>query len=289
VCPKNGVLEGAITIPVYGFGDEGGLADYLREGWPIPETAVRKRLLVNGRSVDVVSVYSDDLFLCPQCGRRHQPRHAASAPVGVSSAVHEDEHINSTSHPGVVDDAKYYARLRAFGKSRLTAKEFYFKECEATEICQEIRQLELKECQRKMGGLKEYRRKMNRLKSPLVASDPALLKGPSPEIERANREEPDPPDVEFVYLVRGGEYYKIGIAKDTSKRLLGIRTGCPFPVELVKSWETDSAQKIERLMHCRFKAYRANGEWFRLPIEIIEELKAVEKIGNAFRSGQQNE
>jgi hypothetical protein len=70
----------------------------------------------------------------------------------------------------------------------------------------------------------------------------------------------------FVYVMTGGpRHVKIGISIDVEKRLHGIQTGCPFRVELVKTWQTDRAQKIEIRAHEILRKYRSAGEWFDVP------------------------
>lgn len=80
-----------------------------------------------------------------------------------------------------------------------------------------------------------------------------------------------------LYIVRGYDCYKIGIAKDVTKRLRTLNTALPFRLELIHAIDTDDAPLLERRLH---RVYRAagkhvNGEWFTLGAADVEALKAV--------------
>lgn len=83
-----------------------------------------------------------------------------------------------------------------------------------------------------------------------------------------------------VYLISASEgYAKVGIAKDSGRRLSAIQTGCPFVVTLKVFCETyESAVDAERLWHTRLSQYHTSGEWFVLPLRVIE--RVAEMIGH---------
>lgn len=58
---------------------------------------------------------------------------------------------------------------------------------------------------------------------------------------------PDQPQG-FVYLLKSGDYYKIGKANDLKKRLSQIKLQLPFDVELVHAIEAFHPHKVEQ--HC---------------------------------------
>lgn len=72
------------------------------------------------------------------------------------------------------------------------------------------------------------------------------------------------PDVNagFVYVVRAGEFCKIGKAKNARNRVARLRL--PFEHEIVLTAAVGNRHEAERRLHQRFAAQRANGEWFRL-------------------------
>lgn len=74
----------------------------------------------------------------------------------------------------------------------------------------------------------------------------------------------------IVYVIKAGKYYKIGITSDINKRLLSIQTGNPIKLDVVHTeignWHT------ERALHKTFKEYRREGEWFKLPKKIVDNI-----------------
>jgi hypothetical protein len=67
-----------------------------------------------------------------------------------------------------------------------------------------------------------------------------------------------------VYLVRMGEFYKIGKSNDPGRRSYELGLRLPEKHDVVHVIETDDPSGIEAYWHRRFAAQRANGEWFRL-------------------------
>lgn len=68
----------------------------------------------------------------------------------------------------------------------------------------------------------------------------------------------------FVYLLQGGNYYKIGHSKDVPTRLSQISPKLPFPTQVIHTIKTDDMAELEKALHKRFKDKRTNGEWFVL-------------------------
>lgn len=73
----------------------------------------------------------------------------------------------------------------------------------------------------------------------------------------------------FVYAIfveaQTSTVVKIGRAASIRERVSGVRTGCPFPVRLVMSWDVHSTNNgvvVEREAHKLYASSRLNGEWF---------------------------
>lgn len=68
-----------------------------------------------------------------------------------------------------------------------------------------------------------------------------------------------------VYFIRLGKtnYYKIGFSKNVIKRLEHIDEFMPCPIELLATYECDSASDIENQLHYKYAKNRTYREWFR--------------------------
>lgn len=73
----------------------------------------------------------------------------------------------------------------------------------------------------------------------------------------------------YVYLIRGGGYYKIGKARDLDARIKWFEIKLPFEVELVLSIRSEDYSALERELHTAFEHKRTNGEWFALTEEDV--------------------
>ena len=104
----------------------------------------------------------------------------------------------------------------------------------------------------------------------------------SPEQAVRNLTSLAPPDTQDnrpgkVYIVRAGQYYKIGITQgDVSRRVAQLQTGSPHKIHVIRVIETDRPRDLERDLHEMLRHKRVEGEWFKLSeaeLRIIRRLK----------------
>jgi len=79
---------------------------------------------------------------------------------------------------------------------------------------------------------------------------------------------------EYLYLIKGGEYTKIGVAENPDKRLKEISTGCPFKPEIIATKQLGKlCYLVERYLHIKYTEECTNGEWFELEESDIRYIK----------------
>lgn len=90
----------------------------------------------------------------------------------------------------------------------------------------------------------------------------------------------------YLYVIRCGEFVKVGIAECTYDRLSGLRVACPYPIELIgrRQYPTKtSARAAERLCHQELAGQAHMGEWFKTapldPLAVIIARYAADHPG----------
>ena len=72
-----------------------------------------------------------------------------------------------------------------------------------------------------------------------------------------------------VYLLKSDYtgYYKIGVSKNTAKRVKQLQTGSSENIEIMFTFKTDIPFKVETALHNFFSIHKVNREWYNLPLE----------------------
>ena len=81
-----------------------------------------------------------------------------------------------------------------------------------------------------------------------------------------------------LYVIEGGGFFKIGISTNVPSRFSGLQTSNPFPLRLLKSWQTDEAENYEKRLHRKFSRFRKSGEWFALPESEVNKIATAERL-----------
>lgn len=83
---------------------------------------------------------------------------------------------------------------------------------------------------------------------------------------------------EFVYVVKCGIYYKIGMTNDIRNRMNILQCGNPYEIQLVWAVRKKNAKYMEEGLHEALAQFNHRREWFILNEEFVSDLKEfVEK------------
>lgn len=118
------------------------------------------------------------------------------------------------------------------------------------------------------------------IKRPLPNSKPPV---PINREQPALRCIPSPPRIGWVYVLKYGEHYKIGMTKDIKCRFSSIGLAMPEKPKLILTIESQNYENLEKHLHAMFASKRVNGEWFSLDegdIETILELKGAKRAND---------
>lgn len=72
-----------------------------------------------------------------------------------------------------------------------------------------------------------------------------------------------------VYLLKSDYtgYYKIGVSKDTVKRVKQLLTGSSENISIIFTFNTEIPYKVETVLHNLFELQKINREWYNLSLE----------------------
>ncbi len=82
----------------------------------------------------------------------------------------------------------------------------------------------------------------------------------------------------IIYILKSGEYYKIGKTKNLPSRLdtLAVGVRVPFDIQLVHSFKSNDYNSAEAGLHKTFESKRTDGEWFVLSQEDVDFLCSLQ-------------
>lgn len=80
------------------------------------------------------------------------------------------------------------------------------------------------------------------------------------------------PGIVYILHATGTPRIKIGYTSSFTVRLETLQTASPYPLRVLRTIETQYAVALEAALHRRYASYRKHGEWFELPMNILQEL-----------------
>jgi hypothetical protein len=230
---------------------------YAQDGWPNPEQGARWN-----HSKQWVEVFADNLFLCSKCGQ-FQLEELDEISIPTIQGQHLNWARDAFDRNRILATEETAKRFRIFCQSRLNIPEFSFRDCIDNKSCANLRKFALMRLRRDYG----WPRKKDEL---------SVLE-PPPQKEYLSWDEG------YIYLIRSGEFHKIGVSKkEVNARILSLRTGSPLEIELVKLWRSKEPIALEKALHTHFKEFRIRGEWFRFPEDVLKKLLSIEDIRKEF-------
>jgi FKBP-type peptidyl-prolyl cis-trans isomerase 2 len=81
--------------------------------------------------------------------------------------------------------------------------------------------------------------------------------------------------MQYLYLIKCQQFYKIGVANDVENRLAQLSTGNPFELRVLAIFGYENAECVERALHQKFANRRERGEWFSLDNAEVEVLAEI--------------
>ena len=84
--------------------------------------------------------------------------------------------------------------------------------------------------------------------------------------------------IEYVYLMKSGQFYKIGHSGAPGRRQYDLSIQLPEKVVHIHEIPTPAPEAAERYWHERFKAKRKGGEWFALNAADVKAFKRCKSM-----------
>jgi hypothetical protein len=235
------------------------LEEFLASGWPQPKLGGDMRLFEkhSTKAIYEITIYCDDLFICPECGEFHPYRRTP-----------EDDCPWLFSQGRLID----HVIVQRVIEARRDVPEFRFAECGGAH-CAENRARVIA----RMKEREDAKARTAAFNAELARHADNPQEGGLPP--RSSTSPPSfPPRSAFVYAVQGGEHVKIGLTSNVRNRVLVLQTSCPVPLSVLNAWQHYNAPKMEKLLHRKFRSRRTLGEWFRLGEDELSALRGANRI-----------
>jgi hypothetical protein len=88
-------------------------------------------------------------------------------------------------------------------------------------------------------------------------------------------------DSGYVYVVKSGNYFKIGKTKSPKSRISSLQTGNPENIEPIYVIKCNNMSALETDLHRRFYNKRIRGEWYALNSEDLKHLGSLPGYRNS--------
>lgn len=76
----------------------------------------------------------------------------------------------------------------------------------------------------------------------------------------------------YVYLVRAGQYLKLGVAISYKGRIKTLQANTPHRITEIAVARTDNPLALEARLLDKYKSHKARGEWFHYSKELAKSL-----------------
>lgn len=81
--------------------------------------------------------------------------------------------------------------------------------------------------------------------------------------------------VNYLYLLKCNEYYKIGVSDNIQCRIDALQTGNPYKISLKYKWLPKDAYRAEKIIHEVLKHKNHRSEWFILDDIDIKKMNEI--------------
>lgn len=81
--------------------------------------------------------------------------------------------------------------------------------------------------------------------------------------------------MQFLYVIKGGDYCKIGITSNVENRIYALQTANAVKIVKKLVFGFNDARPVEKVLHSTFGSKRLNREWFMLDEKDITKIRQI--------------